>query len=152
MLYYDSSGRNLSKDAVEAIEYNQTTSDPILFDELLRHEEMRAKKVKCSEIFGFTIRKLTHEECVKFKIDSSKEYQIITNIEPDSIASINGLKIGDVLIGLYNYHFIAPQVVIHDFVDEDALYNLNANNRRTDITILYIRFRVLRYVYKNIFI
>jgi hypothetical protein len=35
MLYLPS-GRNLSKDAVEVMEYNQITSNPILFDEMLK--------------------------------------------------------------------------------------------------------------------
>ena len=150
ILYKEPSTRNLSKDAVEAIDYNQIMSDPILFDKMLRDEAKRNKKAKCSEIFGFTTRTLTAEECTKFQIDSSKNYQIIINIEPGSIASINGLKIGDILIGMYN-NYIGTRPVIYDFVDEDALYNLNGNSRYNDRTMLYIHFRVLRYVYRTIF-
>ena len=137
---------DLSKDATD---YIDTISDPILFDAMLRDKENRDKPAKCSEIFGFTIRKLTSEECVKFEIDSSKEYQIITGIKPESVASISGLKIGDILIGIYNTNGLIRQ--IFDFVDEDALYNIYGNKLFDTRTILYISFRVLRYVYKNIF-
>lgn len=136
----------LSKDAVD---YINTISNPILFDEMLRDKERRDKKAKCSEIFGFIIRKLTPEECVKFEIDSSKEYQIITSIENESIASICGLKIGDILIGIYNTNGRIRQ--IFDFVDEDSLYNIYGNKLFRDRTILYVCFRILRYVYKSIF-
>lgn len=86
----------------DAIDYIDTISDPILFDEMLREEDKRDKQAKCSEIFRFTIRKLSPDECVKFKLDSSKNYQIITSIETESVASVVGLKVGDVLIGVYN--------------------------------------------------
>ena len=133
----------------DAIDYIDTISDPILFDEMLREEDKRDKQAKCSEIFGFTMRKLTPDEYVKFKLDSSKNYQIITSIEPESVASVVGLKVGDVLIGVYNTNGQIRQ--LFDFVDEDALYNIYGNKLFDKRTILYISFRVLRYVYKNVF-
>jgi hypothetical protein len=143
MLYVPTgSGEFLSKDAVEVMEYNQTTSNPILFDDMLKSKYKMHQKAKCSEIFGFTTRTLTHEECVKFEIDSSKKYQIITSIEMDSIAAITGLKIGDILIGMYDSD-VAPREIV-DFVDEDALYNIHRNKSYTNQTYLYICFRVLR--------
>ncbi|NDB36377.1 MAG: hypothetical protein EB023_13795, partial [Flavobacteriia bacterium] len=105
--------------------------------------------VKCSTIFGFTTRTLTPEECIKFEIDSSKEYQMITSIENDSIALISGLKIGDILIGIYNTNARIRQ--LFDFVDEDTLYNIYGNKLFDNRTILYICFNVLRYVYRGIF-
>jgi hypothetical protein len=133
----------------DAIDYIDTISDPILFDEMLREEDKRDKQAKCSEIFGFTIRKLSPDECVKFKLDTSKNYQIITSIGTESVASVVGLKVGDVLIGVYNTNGQIRQLV--DFVDEDALYNIYGNKLFDKRTILYINFRVLRYVYKNVF-
>ena len=50
------------------------TDNPILFDDMLNNKYKMHQKAKCSEIFGFSTRILTHEECVKFKIDSSKKY------------------------------------------------------------------------------
>lgn len=143
MLYLPS-GRNLSKDAVEVMEYNQIASNPILFDEMLKSKYKMHEKAKCSEIFGFTTRTLTYEESVKFEIDSSKKYQIITNIDVDSIASITGLKVGDILIGMYDSDIVPRE--IFDFVDEDALYNVYRNKSYTSQTYLYICFRVLRYI------
>jgi hypothetical protein len=136
---------NMSK---SAIDYIETISHPILFDEMLRDEEKRHEKAKCSEIFGFTIRVLTPGECTTFNLDSSKDYYIITSIENGSVASIVGLKVGDVLIGVYNTNGRIRQ--IFDFVNEDALYNINGNRLFNDRTILYLCFRVLRYVYKNL--
>jgi hypothetical protein len=133
----------------DAIDYIDTISDSILFDEMLREEDKRDKQAKCSEIFGFTIRKLSPDECVKFKLDTSKNYQIITSIGTESVASVVGLKVGDVLIGVYNTNGQIRQLV--DFVDEDALYNIYGNKLFDKRTILYINFRVLRYVYKNVF-
>ena len=133
----------------DAIDYIDTISDPILFDEMLREKDKRDRQAKCSEIFGFTIRKLTPDECVKFKLDSSKNYQIIISIETESVASISGLKIGDILIGIYNTNGQIRQ--LFDFVDEDALYNIYGNKLFDNRTIIYISFRVLRYVYKNAF-
>ena len=133
----------------DAIDYIDTISDSILFDEMLREEDKRDKQAKCSEIFGFTMRKLSPDECVKFKLDSSKNYRIITSIETESVASVVGLKVGDVLIGVYNTNGQIRQLV--DFVDEDALYNIYGNKLFDKRTILYINFRVLRYVYKNVF-
>ena len=45
-MLYSRKGRDLSKDAVESIEYDQITSDPILFDEMLRDKEKRGTKAK----------------------------------------------------------------------------------------------------------
>ena len=133
----------------DAIDYIDTISDPILFDEMLRDKDKRDKQARCSEIFGFTMRKLTPDECVKFKLDSSKNYELITSIEQESVASVVGLKVGDVLIGVYNTNGQIRQ--LFDFVDEDALYNIYGNKLFDKMTILYISFRVLRYVYKNVF-
>ena len=105
-----------------AIDYIETVSRPILFDEMLRDEEKRHEKAKCSEIFGFTIRVLTSGECTTFNLDSSKNYYIITSIVNGSVASIIGLKVGDVLTGVYNTD--GRIIQIFDFVDEDALYNV----------------------------
>ena len=132
-----------------AIDYIETISPPILFDDMLRDEDKRHEKAKCSEIFGFDLRVLTPGECTTFNLDSSKDYFIITSIENGSVASIIGLKVGDVLIGVYNTNGRIRQ--IFDFVDEDALYNMNGNRLFNDRTILYLCFRVLRYVYKNVF-
>ena len=136
---------NISK---TAIDYIETISRPILFNEMLRDEEKRHEKAKCSEIFGFAIRVLTSGECTTFNLDSSKNYYIITSIGNGSVASIIGLKVGDVLIGVYNTDGVIRQ--IFDFVDEDALYNINGNRLFNDRTILYLCFRVLRYVYRNL--
>ena len=136
---------NINEGAIDYIE----TIVPILFDELLRDKDERDKKVKCSEIYGFTIRLLTPEECVKFELDSSKNYNIITSMEAGSVASIVGLKVGDILIGVYNTNGRIRQ--IFDFVDEDAMYNIYGNKLFDKRTILYNCFRILRYVYKNVF-
>ena len=133
-----------------AIDYIETISPPILFDDMLRDQDKRHEKAKCSEIFGFDLRVLTPGECTTFNLDSSKDYFIITSIENGSVAFIIGLKVGDVLIGVYNTNGIIRQ--IFDFVDEDALYNINGNRLFNDRTILYLCFRVLRYVYKNVFV
>ena len=131
-----------------AIDYIETISPPILFDDMLRDQDKRHEKAKCSEIFGFDLRVLTPGECTTFNLDSSKDYFIITSIENGSVAFIIGLKVGDVLIGVYNTNGIIRQ--IFDFVDEDALYNMNGNRLFNDRTILYVCFRVLRYVYRHL--
>jgi len=122
---------------------NSLSSNSIFFGRILNDKIKRKEKQKCSEILGFTIRQLSVNELTKFKLDTTKKYYIIDGIKCESLAAIIGFKVGDIIVGMYNTNNITKQ--LFDYVDEDALYNLNGNLLDDTKTILYIAISVIRY-------
>jgi hypothetical protein len=122
---------------------NSLSSNSIFFGRILTDKIKRKEKQKCSEILGFTLRQLSVNELTKFKLDTTKKYYIIDGIKCESLAAILGFKVGDIIVGMYNTNNITKQ--LFDYVDEDALYNLNGNLLDDTKTILYIAISVIRY-------
>jgi hypothetical protein len=122
---------------------NSLSSNSIFFGRILNDKIKRKEKQKCSEILGFTLRQLSVNELTKFKLDTTKKYYIIDGMKCESLAAIIGFKVGDIIIGMYNTNNFTKQ--LFEYVDEDALYNLNGNLLDNTKTILYISISVIRY-------
>ena len=129
---------------VKRLKIKNSISNSTLFDEVLHDKIKRSEKQKCSEILGFTLRKLSPTELTKFGLDATKTFYIIDSVSCGSVAAIVGFKVGDIIIGMYNTDGNVRE--LFDYNDEEALYNSNGNDIYDDRTILYINIRVLRHV------
>ena len=87
---------------VKRLKIKNSISNSTLFDEVLHDKIKRSEKQKCSEILGFTLRKLSPTELTKFGLDATKTFYIIDSVSCGSVAAIVGFKVGDIIIGMYN--------------------------------------------------
>ena len=128
---------------VKRLKIKNSISNSTFFDGVLHDKQKRSEKQKCSEMLGFTLRKLSPTELTNFGLDTTKIFFIIDDVLCGSVAAIIGFKVGDVIVGMYNSDNIVKE--LFDYDDDEALYNLKGNMRYNNRTILYISLRVLRY-------
>ena len=128
---------------IKEMKIKNSISNYALLDEILNDKNKRSVKQNCSEVLGFTFRKLTPTELTNFGFDATKTFYIIDSVSCGSVAEIIGFKVGDVIIGMYNSNNTTKQLL--DYNDEEALYNLKGNLYFDDKTILYINISVFRY-------
>lgn len=111
---------------VKRLKVKNSISNSTLFDEILNDKQKRSEKQKCSEILGFTLRKLSPTELTKFGLDTTKIFYIIDSVSCESVAAIVGFKVGDIIIGMYNSDGNVKELL--DYNDEEVLYNLKGNS------------------------
>jgi len=128
---------------IKEMKIKNSISNYALLDEILNDKNKRSVKQNCSEVLGFTFRKLSPTELTNFGFDATKTFYIIDSVSCGSVAEIIGFKVGDVIIGMYNSNNTTKQLL--DYNDEEALYNSKGNLYFDDKTILYINISVFRY-------
>ena len=90
------------RNKIKKMKIKNSISDYALFDEILNDKIKRSEKQNCSKMLGFTFRKLSPIELTNFGFDATKTFYIIDSVSCGSVAEIIGLKVGDVIIGMYN--------------------------------------------------